>query len=221
MTRLAGLLLAGGQSRRMGGGDKCLLPFRGQTVLDHVIGRMRPQLPLLALNANGDPARFRACGLPVLPDSLPGNLGPLAGVLTGLEWAAAQGGIDSLVTVPTDAPFLPADLAQRLLAARDREGADMATASSQGRTHPVIGLWPVSAAGDLRRALLRDGVRKVDAWTARYRLAVADYTGQPDPFFNLNRPEDLARAAGLADGKPGQTASRAVPGCPGPANPAP
>ncbi len=197
MRRLAGLLLAGGQSRRMGGGDKCLLPLGGKPVLAHVISRLQPQLKVLALNANGDPARFRAFGLPVIPDSLPGNLGPLAGVLAGLEWAQTQGNIDSLLTVPTDAPFLPPDLAQRLCAARDQGDADMATVSSFGQRHPVIGLWPVSAAADLRQALLRDGLRKVDAWTARYRLAVATYTDEPDPFFNLNRPEDLAQATRL------------------------
>jgi len=198
---IAGVLLAGGQSRRMGGGDKCLRPLGGQPILARVIARARPQVGPLVLNANGDPARFAEFGLPVAADAVAGFAGPLAGVLTGLEWAAAQApNCVYVVSFACDAPFLPADLVARLAAARAADGADMACAASQGRSHPVFGLWPVRLAGALRRAMVEEEVRKVDAWTARYRLATVDFplaetaAGPLDPFFNANRPDDLALA---------------------------
>lgn len=193
-----GLLLAGGLSRRMGGGDKCLRPLGGRPVLAHIIERARPQVSALVLNANGDPARFAAFGLPVAPDVIEGFAGPLAGVLTGMEWAAAHRPDAAwLATFATDAPFFPRDLVARLLAAIERGKADMACARSDGQDHPVFGLWPVRLRGDLRRAM-EEGVRKVDLWTARYKLAVAEFTTAPfDPFFNANRPEDLAEAERL------------------------
>ena len=190
-----GLLLAGGLSRRMGGGDKCLRPLGGRPVLAHIIERARPQVSALVLNANGDPARFAAFGLPVAPDVIEGFAGPLAGVLTGMEWAAAHRPDAAwLATFATDAPFFPRDLVARLHAAIERGKADMACARSDGQDHPVFGLWPVRLRGDLRRAM-EGGVRKVDLWTARYTLAVAEFPVEPfDPFFNANRPEDLAEA---------------------------
>lgn len=193
-----GLLLAGGLSRRMGGGDKCLRPLGGQPVLAHIIERARPQVSALVINANGDPARFASFGLPVVADTIDGFAGPLAGVLTGMEWAATHhAGAAWLATFATDAPFFPQDLVARLQEAVAREGADMACARSDGQDHPVFGLWPVRLAADLRRAM-EEGVRKVDLWTARYRLAVAEFAVQPfDPFFNANRPEDLAEAERL------------------------
>lgn len=193
-----GLLLAGGLSRRMGGGDKCLRPLGGRPVLAHIIERARPQVSALVLNANGDPARFAAFGLPVAPDVIEGFAGPLAGVLTGMEWAAAHRPDAAwLATFATDAPFFPRDLVARLHAAIARGKADMACARSDGQDHPVFGLWPVRLRGDLRRAM-EEGVRKVDLWTARYKLAVAEFTTAPfDPFFNANRPEDLAEAERL------------------------
>jgi molybdopterin-guanine dinucleotide biosynthesis protein A len=196
---IAGILLAGGQSRRMGGGDKCLRPLGTTTILARVIERAAPQVAALALNANGDPARFEAYRLPVIADSIPDFAGPLAGVLAGLDWAAARGRGDSHVaSFATDAPFLPHDLVARFVAARERDGADLVCAASGGRTHPVFGLWPVALRDALRRAMVEEGVRKVDAWTARYRLAVVDYPVESfDPFFNTNRPEDLAMAATL------------------------
>jgi molybdenum cofactor guanylyltransferase len=193
-----GLLLAGGLSRRMGGGDKCLRPLGGRPVLAHIIERARPQVSALVLNANGDPARFAAFGLPVAPDVIEGFAGPLAGVLTGMEWAAAHRPDAAwLATFATDAPFFPRDLVARLHAAIARGKADMACARSDGQDHPVFGLWPVHLRADLRRAM-EEGVRKVDLWTARYKLAVAEFTTAPfDPFFNANRPEDLAEAERL------------------------
>ncbi len=193
-----GLLLAGGLSRRMGGGDKCLRPLGGRPVLAHIIERARPQVSALVLNANGDPARFAAFGLPVAPDVIEGFAGPLAGVLTGMGWAAAHRPDAAwLATFATDAPFFPRDLVARLHAAIERGKADMACARSDGQDHPVFGLWPVRLRGDLRRAM-EEGVRKVDLWTARYKLAVAEFTTAPfDPFFNANRPEDLAEAERL------------------------
>jgi molybdenum cofactor guanylyltransferase len=193
-----GLLLAGGLSRRMGGGDKCLRPLGGRPVLAHIIERARPQVSALVLNANGDPARFAAFGLPVASDVIEGFAGPLAGVLTGMEWAAAHRPDAAwLATFATDAPFFPRDLVARLHAAIERGKADMACARSDGQDHPVFGLWPVRLRGDLRRAM-EEGVRKVDLWTARYKLAVAEFTTAPfDPFFNANRPEDLAEAERL------------------------
>jgi molybdopterin-guanine dinucleotide biosynthesis protein A len=194
-----GLLLAGGQSRRMGGGDKCLRLLGGDTILARVVARVRPQVRRVVLNANGDPARFAAYALPVIADSVAGFAGPLAGVLAGLDWAAVNmPDCPWVASVPTDAPFLPADLVARLLAGVDERHADMACAASGGQHHPVVGLWPVRLRADLRRALTAEDVRKVDVWTGRYRLAVVDFPiGGVDPFFNTNRPEDLAAAERL------------------------
>jgi molybdenum cofactor guanylyltransferase len=196
---VVGLLLAGGQSRRMGGGDKALHILGDVTLLDRVIERLRPQVDGLVLNANGDPARFARFALPVVPDSIPGFAGPLAGVLAGLDWAATERPDCSyVVSVATDAPFLPADLVARLAEGLREAGADLACVASGGRTHPVFGFWPVRLREDLRRALVDEEIRKVDLFTARYRLATVSFPNAPvDPFFNANRPEDFAAAAAL------------------------
>jgi molybdopterin-guanine dinucleotide biosynthesis protein A len=196
---VVGLLLAGGLARRMGGGDKCLRLLAGRPILAHIVARLGPQLSRLVLNANGDPARFAAFGLPVAADSVEGFAGPLAGILAGLDWAAAQApGCPLVLSAPTDAPFLPRDLVARLLAARTAERAEIAMAASGGQVHPVVGLWPVELRRDLRHALVEEDIRKVDVWTARYRVAVVDFPAEPiDPFFNANRPEDLDRAERL------------------------
>ncbi len=198
---VAGVLMAGGQSRRMGGGDKCLRPLAGKPLLTYAIDRVRPQVGPLVLNANGDPARFAAFGLPVAADGVGDFAGPLAGVLTGLEWAADEHpSCTWLASFATDAPFLPEDLVARLLAAVEAEGAEMACAASQGRDHPVFGLWPLRLRHELRHAMVEEGIRKVDLWTARYRMTRVDFplvetpAGPLDPFFNANRPEDLAEA---------------------------
>ena len=193
-----GLLLAGGQSRRMGGGDKCLRLLGGETILVRIIARVRPQVQQLLLNANGDPDRFSDFRLPVVGDSVEGFAGPLAGVLAGLDWAAVNApACPWVASVPTDAPFLPADLIARLLVATT-EGADLACAASGGQSHPVVGLWPVRLRDDLRQALTVEQIHKVDVWTGRYRVATVDFpVAGIDPFFNTNRPEDLAEAERL------------------------
>lgn len=196
LPQVVGVVLAGGLARRMGGGDKGLLELGGRPVLDHVVARVRPQVRTMVINANGDPRRFAPWHLPVAADVLPDNPGPLVGVLTGMDWAVANlPGVPWVATVPTDAPFLPTDLVARLLEAVEREGADMACATSGGQRHPVIGLWPVKLRTSLRQAMIFEEVRKVDVWTARYKVADVDFGTEPvDPFFNANRPEDLDAA---------------------------
>jgi molybdopterin-guanine dinucleotide biosynthesis protein A len=193
-----GVVLAGGLARRMGGGDKPLRLVAGRSLLDHLLDRLRPQLPVLILNANGDPARFATQGLKVVADPLPDHPGPLAGILAALDHAAEHHPeLSFVVSVTGDAPFIPADLVAGLHAAREAAGVPMACAASGGRTHPPIGLWPVALRGELRAALLA-GERKIDRWTARFGCAAADWPTEPfDPFFNANAPEDLAEAERL------------------------
>lgn len=202
--RVAGIVLAGGQSRRMGGGDKCLQVLGGRPILAHIIERAAPQVARLVINANGDPRRFAQFGLPVAADTVEGFAGPLAGVLTGMEWAAANAPecdwpeCDWIATFASDAPFFPVDLVARLGAAVAGDGADMACAVSGGRRHPVFGLWPVALRAELRAALAGQGIRKVDRWTKDYNLTEVEFAVDAiDPFFNVNRPEDLATAESL------------------------
>ncbi len=196
---VVGVLLAGGRARRMGGGDKCLRPLGGRTVIDHVIDRAAPQVSSLVLNANGDAARFAQFGLPVAGDVIEGFAGPLAGILTALEWMRAHAPhCRWLASFATDAPFFPADMVSRMMAAVAEQGADMACAASEGRSHPVFGLWPASLAGDLRHALVEEDIHKIDTWTARFRVATVVFPADShDPFLNINRPEDLAGAERL------------------------
>jgi len=198
------VVLAGGRATRMGGGDKPLRPLGDATLLEHVLARLAGQGGRVVLNANGDPARFARFGLPVIGDSLPDQPGPLAGILAGMEWAAAHApGSADLVTVPSDGPFIPRDLVARMRAARDAVSADLACAASLGQAHPVVGLWPVRLAPSLRAALAGEGLRRVDAWTARFRLVHVTFEATPvDPFFNANRPEDLAKAEALLRSMP-------------------
>lgn len=197
---VAGVLLAGGLSRRMGGGDKCLRDLAGKPILMHVIERVAPQVQALVLNANGDPSRFQAFGLPVVPDTVEGYAGPLAGVLSGMDWVLAnRPDVSWLASMPTDAPFLPGDFVVRLLDAVKQAGGDMACARSDGRVHPVAGLWPVRLADDLRSAMTNEGIRKVDVWTGRFRLIEVEFATDPvDPFFNANRPSDVELAERFA-----------------------
>ncbi|MEC9369097.1 MAG: molybdenum cofactor guanylyltransferase MobA [Pseudomonadota bacterium] len=198
-----GVLLAGGRSRRMGGGDKCLLPLGGKPMIAHVIDRLRPQVKGLVLNANGDPARFEKLALPVVADPVEDFAGPLAGVLAGLDWACAHHPQARwIVTAATDTPFFPSDMVVRLLKATGGKYPAIALASSQGRLHPVFGLWPTALAGDLRDAL-QAGTRKVLDWVdrhPRYEVEFGPVTvgGQDtDPFFNANDPQEFARAEAL------------------------
>lgn len=194
-----GLLLAGGLARRMGGGDKPLRTIAGRTILAHVIERLQPQCDGLLLNANGDPVRFAEYGLPVVADSVPDFAGPLAGILAGLDWLAAnRPGAQWLVSVAADTPFIPRDLVERLHQAREAAKVPLACAASGGWTHPVIGLWPIALRADLRRALTVEDERKIDRWTARHGVAQVEWPATPvDPFFNANRPDDLAEAERL------------------------
>ena len=198
-----GLVLAGGLARRMGGGDKQLRRVGGRTVLERVADALRPQVAALLLNANGDPARFAPFGLPVVPDPLPDNPGPLAGVLAGLDWAAAhRPDLAWVLAVPGDAPFLPGDLAIRLHRAREAAGVPLACAASSGWTHPVVGLWPVAIAPALRAAVL-GGLSKIDAFTAMHGVVAVEWPAEPrDPFFNANRLQDLEEAERLAQAGP-------------------
>jgi molybdopterin-guanine dinucleotide biosynthesis protein A len=197
---ILGLVLAGGLARRMGGGDKALIRIGGATILERVLDRLRPQCTKIVLNANGDPARFAATGLPVIADDVLGYAGPLAGILAGLDWTAAQlPQIEWVVSVPGDCPFVPRDLVARLLAARIEADLPLACARSGEWRHPVVGLWPVALRKDLRRALVDEGLRKIEVWTARHGVAVADWPTDPvDPFFNVNTPEDAAEAQPIA-----------------------
>ena len=195
-----GVLLAGGLARRMGGGDKPMRTIAGRTILDRVIGRLAPQCDGLILNANGDPARFAAFGLPVIADSVADFPGPLAGILAALDWTAThRPDVGWILSAAADCPFLPRDLAARLQQARIAEGAELAVAASGGQTHPVIGLWSVRLRDELRQALVVEDIRKIDRWTARYRLATVTWPAEPvDPFFNANTMDDIAEAERLA-----------------------
>lgn len=197
---ILGLVLAGGLARRMGGGDKARIRIGGNTILERVLARLAPQCGAMILNANGDPARFGDTGLPVVPDTVPGFAGPLAGILAGLDWAAANAPqVTDIVSVPGDCPFLPPDLIPRLEQARKAADLPLACARSGDWRHPVIGLWPVGLRGDLRTALVEDDLRKIEAWTARHGVAIADWPAVPfDPFFNVNTPEDAAEAQHIA-----------------------
>ncbi len=188
------VILAGGLSRRMGGGDKCLLPLAGRPVLAHLIDRLRPQVAALALNANGDATRFAGFGLEMIADDEADFAGPLAGILAALDWVQrSHPSAPGVVTVAADTPFLPRDFVARLAAV----GAP-AIARSGARIHPVAGFWPLESAAGLRTALRTEGLRKVGDWTARLSPSVVDFATEPfDPFFNINTPEDLARAVAL------------------------
>jgi molybdenum cofactor guanylyltransferase len=199
-NRIPGVLLAGGLARRMGGGDKPMRQIAGRTILARVIARLSPQCDGLILNANGDPARFAAFGLPVIADRVQDFPGPLAGILAALDWAAAERPeVDHVLSAAADCPFLPRDLVARLDRARIEHDAQLAVAASGGQSHPVIGLWSVALREELRHALVVEDVRKIDRWTARYRLATVSWPTTPvDPFFNANTMDDIAEAERLA-----------------------
>lgn len=194
ISRIAGIILAGGRSSRMGGAEKAFLAPGGQPLVARAIERLRPQVERLAVNANGDPARFAALGVPVVADTVPGFAGPLAGILAGMRWAASRG-CEAVATVAVDTPFFPADLVARLAAARGVEPHRPVVAESGGRLHPVFGLWPVSLADDLAAFLDAGETFKVAAFAqAHGAVAVSFDSAESDPFFNVNRPEDLAEA---------------------------
>lgn len=201
MKQPLGVILAGGQARRMGGGDKGRLMLGDRSLLSHVIARLQPQVSALVLNANGDPNRFEDTAIPVVADSITGFVGPLAGVLAGLDYAY-QRGFETIVTAAADTPFFPCDLVPRLVMAAEGMGHPLVLAatpdSERGRNrHPTFGLWPVALRDDLRHAL-EGGLRKVVLWSDQHGGREAMFEAEPfDPFFNVNTPEDLARAEGL------------------------
>jgi molybdopterin-guanine dinucleotide biosynthesis protein A len=184
----------------MGGGDKALIRIGRETILQRTLARLIPQVDGVVLNANGDPTRFAAFGLPVVADSVPDFAGPLAGILAGLDWVAAnRTDIEWVVSVPGDCPFLPRDLVASLHAARIAENKALACAHSGDWRHPVVALWQVALREDLRHAVTVEDLRKIEVWTARHGVALADWPTEPvDPFFNVNTPEDVAKATELA-----------------------
>ncbi len=195
-----GLVLAGGRASRMAGGDKGRIRIGENTILERVIAALVPQCSQVILNANGDPSRFADAGLRVVADSISDFPGPLAGILAGLDWAADHAPeIEWIVSTPNDCPFLPPDLVVRLHRARIEDHKPLACAVSAQRRHPVVGLWPASLRADLRHALLNEGIRKVENWTARHGVAIAAWPAAPiDPFFNVNTAEDVAEANRIA-----------------------
>jgi molybdenum cofactor guanylyltransferase len=195
-----GVVLGGGLSQRMGGGDKPLREIGGRTILARVIARLEPQCESLILNANGDPFRFASFGLPVIADGVANHPGPLAGILAGLDWAAIhRPEAQWILSAPGDCPFLPRDLVTRLRQGLCTQGAELAIAASRGRSHPVIGLWSVALRDALRQALVVEGLRKVEDWTRRHRVATVVWAAEPlDPFFNANTVDDLTEAERLA-----------------------
>ena len=200
---IVGILLAGGLSRRMGGGDKNLLQLGGKSILRHVIERIAPQVDTLILNANGDAGRFAEYGLPVVGDVIDGYAGPLAGILTGLEWASVNApSCEWVVTFATDAPFVPKNLVAELLNSIEANGADMACAMSKDRTHPPFAIWPIRLKDALRAAMIDEGMRKIDLWTSRYKIDHVPFEGEGiDPFFNINNPDNLDEAKQLLASK--------------------
>jgi len=194
-----GAILAGGRATRMGGGDKPLRTIGGRSILDRVVARLKPQCEALILSANGDPARFAALALPVVADTVPGQPGPLGGVLAALDWCATnRPDIGWLLSAPGDCPFLPDDLAARLHAAAHAHGAPLAVATSGDQSHPVIALWSLSLREPLRHALTVEAMRRAHDVVARHRAARVAWPTVPfDPFFNVNTADDLARAERL------------------------
>lgn len=197
--RIAGVILAGGQATRMGGGDKGLRTISGRPMIGHVIARLAPQVDAMAINANGVPDRWAAFGLPVFADGVSGFQGPLAGILAGMHWAA-KNGFSAVATVAADTPFFPRTLVQGLRDAAGEPGVCLATSLDEGgqmQTHPTFGLWPVSLHDDLATALAA-GHRKVSVWADRQKAGRAFFAGPADPFFNVNTPEDLKQAETMA-----------------------
>jgi len=197
--KVAGVILAGGLARRMGGGDKSLLTLGDKPLLDRVIERAGSQVDTLVLNANGDPARFSEYGLPVAADVVPDFAGPLAGILTGMHWVRDNAPeCEWLVSFASDTPFFPQDFVARMLKHAEDENAPLACAVSDGQNHPVFGLWSVSLLDDLHKAVVDEDMRKILRWTDRYKCSQVDFSTAPfDPFFNINRPEDLQAAEAL------------------------
>ena len=191
---IAAVILAGGQARRMGGGDKALLPLCGKPMLDYLIERLKPQTDIIAINANSPAQKFNQFGLPVIADEIKGFLGPLAGILAGLDWMVRHYPARThLVSLAADTPFIPRDLVKRL-GNEVREGDEIVRGASNGRAHPVCALWPVAVRGALRDQLVNKEIRKIEAFTNSFTVRDVEFHGIPDPFFNVNTPEDVSEA---------------------------
>lgn len=205
---IVGVIIAGGQGRRLGGVDKSFVELGGQSLLARTIARFGPQVSRLVLSANGDPGRFAGFGLPVLPDPIPDFAGPLAGLLAAMEWARANApDAQWIASTSVDTPFLPLDLVAQLKSAQTAGQTDLVCGWSAGRLQPLCGLWCVELAADLRHALQDEGLHKVDAWVGRHKMASVDFPTDPiDPFFNVNRPEDVAKAEALLSSHSGTPA---------------
>ncbi len=193
--RIVGVVLAGGRSSRMGGGDKTLRELSGRPMLAHVIARLKPQVTDMLISANGDLSDFAAFGWPVVGDTLPDFQGPLTGIEAGLAWTAMNcPDTTTIVTVPGNTPFIPDDLVSRLT-----DAGAVAVARTEEGVHPVVGLWPLAMAGNLKVALA-NGLRRASRWAEMQNAAEVFFPpveigGRTvDPFFNINRPEDLAEA---------------------------
>lgn len=202
-NRVVGVILAGGLSSRMGGGDKTLHSLANKPLLQHVIDRLQPQVDHLIINSNGDASRFSGFHLPIVADTVGDYAGPLAGVLAGLEWTATHHPSHMwVVSVSGDTPFIPPTLVAQLLAATQQENTHIAVVRTQGYCHPVIGLWSVSLIADLRHALVEESLHKVERFTQRHPLSIVDFDHTPvDPFFNINTPDDLTNAALFLSGE--------------------
>ena len=196
IKEVTGIILAGGQSRRFGGGDKYLMELNGRLLIDHIVGRVRPQTDDLIINSPSSNELLEKRNLPIIPDSIQGYAGPLAGILTGMEWVLKnKSECHWIVTFPSDAPFIPKDCVEKMKICAEKEKANIVCSASGGRAHPVCALWRVDLADDLRKAMLNEEMRKIDLWTARHRLAVVEFLNQPfDPFFNINNVGDMERA---------------------------
>lgn len=197
-AQIPAVILAGGRSSRFGGGDKCLAMLGPQPVIGHVIETLRPQVAAIALNVNGDSAPYERFGLPLIPDDPPDYAGPLAGVLAGLDWAAAAGQ-PAIISVAGDTPIFPEDLVIGLRAAGITAHSALVTAygrmpDGELNPHPVFGLWPVTLRRALRAALA-SGQNRVRAFTEAQGAAVAIFPEEGATFRNINTPEDLRAAA--------------------------
>ena len=201
MIDIPGIILAGGLSRRMGGGDKGLLMLGETSIIERVIDKILPQVGSLAININGDSSRFPDYKLPIIPDSIKGYLGPLSGILAGMEWAFKNGN-RYIATVAADTPFLPDDLIKRLHAMVKRKNLNIGIAASRILSgddvfiHPTFGIWEVALKDDLRDALAND-TRKIMFWAKKFKLDYYYFDTSDklsDPFFNINTPDDLEEA---------------------------
>lgn len=191
------VILAGGQSRRMGGAAKFRIRIGGMTLLEHVIARLRPQTGEILLNLNDPAATDFDPAIAIRPDGIGGYLGPLAGILTGLDYYLQQGSpARHMLSAPIDTPFLPADLTCRLMEAAAKSPDAIIMARSSGRVHPVIALWPLSLRDDLHDALVAGEIRKVRDFILRHPSREVEWMAErgKDPFFNINRPEDIETA---------------------------